>query len=343
MKIEKVHLRGVALGTLGAAVMFSVLGSALRQQNEALLGEMQTVHRLSHDQLAQVRSIFSASGLLGQGNPEITTHPATPSECREKLSSAGVSHQNPRFEAICGGPFMAPLYDPSQETPEDAKACIDQFEFPGIPCAFPVVWVRACEAAQLCEALGKRLCDAHEWEGACAGALTRPDYRFDLADGPDASASVGRMRQAHNRAHEANKAWSYGGEPRKGICGAASFKDAACTGGSWAKCGSNTYPAGFFPDCRSALWVYDLHGNAAEHMNLPLDENQMASRGSRTLGHTEMKGSWFIFDRYRAHEDWCRWRAPYWHGSRVMDENSHRNYHLGFRCCKTVSGAEATE
>ena len=233
---------------------------------------------------------------------------------------------------------MAPLYDPSRETPEEARACIDQFEFPDIPCAFPVVWVRAREAAQLCEAIGKRLCDAHEWEGACAGALTAPDYRFDLAKGPDASASVGRMRQAHNRAHEADKAWSYGKEFRRGICGAASFKNAACTGGSWTECGSNTYPAGFFPDCRSALQVYDLHGNAAEHMNLPLDESQMASRGSQTLGHTEMKGSWFIFDTYRAHEDWCRWRAPYWHGSRVMDANSHRNYHLGFRCCRTVSG-----
>jgi hypothetical protein len=49
-----------------------------------------------------------------------------------------------------------------------------------------------------------------------------------------------------------------------------------------------------------------------------------------------MKGSWFIWDSYRAHEDWCRWRAPYWHGGRVMDSNSHKNYHLGFRCCSDV-------
>ncbi len=32
-----------------------------------------------------------------------------------------------------------------------------------------------------------------------------PDYRFDLAKGPDASVSVGRMRQAHNRTHEPDK------------------------------------------------------------------------------------------------------------------------------------------
>ena len=78
-----------------------------------------------------------------------------------------------------------------------------------------------------------------------------------------------------------------------------------------------------------------VHGNAAEHPNLPLDESQLASQGSRQLGYTEMKGSWFIWDRFRAHEDWCRWRAPFWHGSRVLDASSHHNYHLGFRCCKT--------
>ena len=72
-------------------------------------------------------------------------------------------------------------------------------------------------------------------------------------------------------------------------------------------------------------------------MNLPLNEGQMASRGSKELGYTEMKGSWFIFDTYYAHQDWCRWRAPFWHGSRVMDPSSHHNYHLGFRCCKTLA------
>ena len=91
-----------------------------------------------------------------------------------------------------------------------------------------------------------------------------------------------------------------------------------------------------FPGCESPLKVYDLNGNAAEHMNLPIKPEQMSSRGSRELGYTEMKGSWFVFDAYRAHEDWCRWRAPFWHGTRVMDEHSHANYHLGFRCCKSL-------
>ena len=38
--------------------------------------------------------------------------------------------------------------------------------------------------------------------------------------------------------------------------------------------------AGDFPDCHSPLIVYDLNGNAAEHMNLPLNESQMSSLGS---------------------------------------------------------------
>ena len=145
------------------------------------------------------------------------------------------------------------------------------------------------------------------------------------------------MRIAHNQAYSASKSWSYGPEYKKGVCATSSTKTAGCNGGSWTGCGSNTFPAGDFPGCHSSLQVYDLNGNAAEHMNLPLNESQMSSRGSLQLGYTEMKGSWFIFDTYRAHEDWCRWRAPFWHGTRVMDEHSHANYHLGFRCCKTLN------
>ena len=120
------------------------------------------------------------------------------------------------------------------------------------------------------------------------------------------------------------------------MCGTGSSKTPGCNGGSGSGCGSNTYPAGSFPNCRSPLGVYDLNGNAAEHMNLPLAPDQMASAGSHTFGVTEMKGSWFIFDTYRAHPDWCRWRAPFWHGSRLLDPASHENYHLGFRCCKDL-------
>ena len=333
MRVARLVIGGVmaTAGSVGLAQYQS-----LQAQNQALFQQLQHVRGLSDSQMSAVRGIFATSGYISQGNPAITKHPVTPDACQAKLDRMGVHYENPRFEAICKGKYLAPLYDPATERPEDAKACIDQFEFPDIPCAYPVVWVKAREAAELCSAVGERLCDAHEWEGACDGRLEPPDYRFDLAQGVPSADGIRRMRQAHNQADASRKRWSYGPTYQKGICATSSQKSPDCPGGSWTKCGSNTFPAGDFPACHSPLDVYDLNGNAAEHMNLPLNESQMSSRGSRELGYTEMKGSWFIFDTYRAHDDWCRWRAPFWHGTRVMDEHSHANYHLGFRCCKSL-------
>jgi hypothetical protein len=337
-------MRPPGIRTSTALVLFCLIvafpsfaiSESLSEQHEVLFEQLQRVHGLSDGQMKTIRSIFSKSGYIGQGNPVITRHPVTPQACQEKLDRSSIRYDNLEFEKICGAKYMAPLYNPATESAEDAKACIDQFEFPDIPCTYPVIWVRAREAAEICTAMGKRLCDAHEWEGACEGSLTPPDYRFDLARGVSPGGAIHRMQQAHNQVHSSGKSWSYGPSYRHGTCAACSEKSPQCAGGSWAQCGSNTFPAGSFPECHSTLQVYDLNGNAAEHMNLPLNEEQMASRGSTTLGYTEMKGSWFIFDKYRAHEDWCRWRAPFWHGSRVMDANSHNNYHLGFRCCKSL-------
>ena len=328
-------LFSLILSALGM-VATAATAETLQEQNERLFRQLHDARGVTEEQLQEIRAIFARSGFIGQGNPAIAQHPETPEQCVAKMEQQRLRYDNPEFERICGAKYMAPLYDPSVGGPQSAKACIDQFEYPDIPCAYPVVWVRAREAAEICEAEGKRLCDAHEWEGACAGRLEAPDYRFDLAQGVSPEEAIRRMRAAHNRAHEGDKSWSYGPSYERGICATGSHKSPGCNGGSWSQCGSNTYPAGDFPACHSRLDVYDLNGNAAEHMNLPLNEQQMASRGSKELGYTEMKGSWFVFDTYRAHEDWCRWRAPFWHGTRVMDPRSHANYHLGFRCCKSL-------
>ena len=336
--MKALRVRLAALGALVAVAASAPAVPTLQESNERLLHALQQIHALSTAQMEAIRAIFARSGVVGQGNPAIAQHPLTPEQCRAGLVQRAIRYEDAEFERICGGRYMAPLYDPRSQRPQDAKACIDQFEFPDIPCEYPVVWVKAREAAQICAAMGKRLCDAHEWEGACAGRLEPPDYRFDLARGVAPNVAVERMRSTHNKARQADKGWSYGPAYQAGICATGSHKSPGCAGGGWNICGSNTYPTGSFPDCRSPLGVYDLHGNAAEHMNLPLAGDQMASRGSAELGVTEMKGSWFIFDSYRAHEDWCRWRAPYWHGSRVLDAHSHANYHLGFRCCRTLAG-----
>jgi formylglycine-generating enzyme required for sulfatase activity len=204
---------------------------------------------------------------------------------------------------------------------DERGVCIDQLEFPNLPCEYPVVYVRAREAADLCRAVGKRICDAHEWEGACAGSV-----------GPAQEEYVwGRPRRETNAHHNVTrqKVWSYGPVEDRARCAMGSWKTPGCPGGGWDQCGSNTYPAGAFPECRSPFGVFDMHGNVAEHMNLPTSD---AERGGG--GYTEMKGSWFVFARVHAHEDDCRWRAPRWHETRVMSKASHYNYHLGFRCCK---------
>lgn len=352
--VRRIHVRFILLllpltGLVGeeatgqsAQAPATIAPGSMAAQRAALIERLVSEHNLSPAQESAVRAIFARSPWMGQGNPAITQHPMTPQQCTERVGTRFTAAEDSLARAVCGGPHMAPLYDPvAGQTAKDAETCIDRYEFPDIPCDYPVTWVRASEAAQLCSAMGKRLCDAHEWEGACEGRLTAPDYRFDLAAGQTPAAAVAAMRKAHNLKYGADKRWSYGDEYRKGVCGAASTKSAQCTGGDWALCGSNTYPAGAFPECRSALGVYDINGNAAEHMNLPLAPGQMSSAADTPMGVTEMKGSWFIFDKIYAHEDWCRWRAPYWHGGRVMDARSHHNYHLGFRCCSTVKPAGA--
>ncbi len=307
----------------------------LEAQRKEFLGILEKNYSLDKSKIAEIDKIIHGSPVMGQGNPAVTKHPVAKTECEKRLPAD--RYQHPEFKKICGAAHMAPLYNPAKEKITDAKACIDQFEFPNVPCEYPLVWTRADEAAALCDAVGKRLCDAHEWEGACNGELLDPDYEFAMAKGKSLNNGVETMRASHNRKYAASKRWAYGNaEYTKGVCAANSTKDSKCNGGDWKNCGSNTYPAGMFPRCKSPLGVYDQHGNAAEHMNLPLDASQMASKGSKALGVTEMKGSWFIFDKFQAHQDWCRWRAPFWHGTKLRDVKSHHNYHLGFRCCKSL-------
>ncbi len=319
------------LGAVAALVLALPAGAqTLQENNERMFREMQAARGLSNAEMQRIRAIFAGSSYIGQGNPAVTRHPMTPEQLAARLGAdPKVYYRNAAFERICGEPYMAPLYDPATETAADAKVCADMFEYPNVPGMYPVTWVRAREAAELCWAEGKRMGDAHEWEGASHGALTPPDYFFGM--------SVQAARAAHNAKYQSSARYSIGPQWRSGVCATGSFKSGSCNGGSFTGCGSNTYPAGSFPACKSPLGVYDLDGNAAEHMNLPLAPDQMSSRGSRKLGVTEMKGSWFIWDTVRAHTHWSRWRAPYWHGSRVMAGGSHHNYHLGFRCFKDVN------
>ncbi len=299
------------------------LPKTLAEQRLALFHTMEAELDLSAAQLAAVEQVFAGSRILGQGNPAVSRYGMKRSECRRARAEAGLGDAS-EVHPPCARKNMVPLYDPGAgETAADARVCIDQFEFPDVACEYPVVHVTAREAAELCAAEGKRICDAHEWEGACAGALHAPEveYAFGL---PRPLATF-----RHNRDRE--KVWAYGPSKDHTRCATGTPKTPGCPGGGWSQCGSNTYPAGSFPGCVSAFGVYDQHGNAAEHMNLPLAPEELGRHGGS--GATEMKGSWFVFQREEAHEDDCRWRAKDWHPSRLMAVESHSNYHLGFRCC----------
>jgi sulfatase modifying factor 1 len=296
----------------------------LDEQRRALFLALRSKLDYSPAEAAAIEAIVEASRFIGQGNPAVSHHVMTPAECRAIRREIAAPPTYPP----CDRKNMVPLYDPGAgETAVDARVCIDQFEFPDIACEYPVVYPTSREAALLCVAAGKRICDAHEWEGACAGALHPPEEEYEFGK-PRPYATW-----LHNKHREIR--WAYGPKKDHALCATGAVKSPKCAGGGFSSCGTHTWPAGAFPACVSPFGVYDQHGNAAEHMNLPLAPAELASRGG--TGATEMKGSWFIFAREEAHEDDCRWRAKDWHPSALMDEDSHRNYHLGFRCCKDVA------
>lgn len=317
----------------------NVRSLSVREQQESLLASLSEQGHAAAAALEQLRVIFAASEWLSYGNPKVSRPPMTREECRARRRNARVVAGEPS----CGAPNMVPIYDARSQTAANARTCIDQYEFPNLECEYPVVWVRSSEAAQICAALGKRLCDAHEWEGACAGSVLGVDEEYPWATMPKSVQRSDRRQRRlwleyeHNRTREVR--WAYGATRDHPRCATGAGKDERCTVVDFGTCGSNTYPAGAFPQCVSPFGVYDQHGNAAEHMNLALQPDELASRGG--LGWTEMKGSWFVFQAKETHPDDCRWRAKSWHTTKIADKNSHRNYHLGFRCCKDVAGGPA--
>lgn len=299
------------------------LPETIEEQREILFKNMKAQLDLSDEALEKTRAAFARAKWTGQGNPKITQHPMTRAEC----SKVRQEHAFKPGDERCGAVNMVAVFDPGAgETRESAKLCVDQYEYPNIACDYPVTWVKSDQAQLLCQAQGKRLCDAHEWEGACAGALHTPEREYTFGET--------RLLQEHLHNKDRELVWAYGKQKNHALCATGSAKSPKCYTPTWEQCGSNTYPAGAFPECVSAFGVYDQHGNAAEHMNLPLVAEELGSRGG--TGDNEMKGSWFIFQRTDAHPDDCRWRALAWHRGRLMAKDAHYNYHLGFRCCKDL-------
>ena len=296
----------------------------LREQREHLYQVLASRLNVEPKAIDRIAGILDESPYAGTGNPSPTVHPMTQRECEVRRARSRLESDD---AAVCGAPNMVAVFEPNSSDVLHASVCIDQYEFPNIPCEYPLVWVRSSEASAVCRILGKRLCDAHEWEGACAGRLlpAQMEYAF----------SVNRRDSAELHNQRRMKTWLGSLTPLLDVCATNSFKTPDCGDVTWEQCGSNTYPSGAFPECVSPFGAYDLLGNVAEHMNLPLAPEQMTGQGG--VGQTEMKGSWFAHDGLMPYPDDCRWRAPAWHETAIDAPTSHRNYQLGFRCCKDVN------
>ncbi len=280
-------------------------------------------------------------------------HPASRQSCINKVLKTGVIRANSQFEKICGAKWMSPIPAGPGQSIASAKVCIDQFEFPDLPCEYPIVWAPASFARQACLAMGKRVCNSHEWEGGCAGHMDDSNpYLFNLE-------SLQERRAVYNSQRE--KVWAFDWSPeRKGhvsseFCAifnphdpeldprlqgrtgqyyTAIGKSPACqqTNSDYNNCGSHTWPAGMKAACASANQVYDMHGNVAEVVNFPQTPGGLADSSGHT-DHTERKGSFFVIRS--GYPDDCRVRQPYEHFNDFATDK-HSFYQEGFRCCKDV-------
>ncbi|CAN5580733.1 hypothetical protein BH09MYX1_BH09MYX1_40090 [soil metagenome] len=254
---------------------------------------------------------------MNQGNKAIAKHLIGREACLRGL--AGTVIQTDDQRARCGSPNMVPIY--KNGDPNSAAYCIDVFEFPNRPCELPIVWAAPTHARTMCALEGKRLCTQNEWQLACRGDPSGgTDRRYAYGDELDLTVCNTNKRRAAPVA-----------------CSPVSAKLA------WETCSTETEPAGSYPRCRSRFGVYDQHGNVAEIMTRIDKDGAVVS---------QLKGSaWFYTEVARKHDepqkvggietypDHCNF-DPRWHVEPIASA-WHVNYHLGFRCCKSVTPAKS--
>lgn len=302
------------------------------------------------------RNIGTEDPAVLQG-PNNSWHMASREQCQKKVIATGLIARNPAFEKICKSPWMSPVLPAPGSPITEAKTCIDQFEFPNIPCEYPIVWSTSAQAKKICQAMGKRVCNSHEWEGACAAGVEKDPYLFHLGDRQS-------KRREHNKSRELKWAFQWQTalatvSDTRGICGVYTPQDSeiaspmkenldhyysrigksrSCngSGSDYKNCGTHSWPSGFKYDCRSAQDVFDLHGNLAEVVSFPLSKEEIA-QGENAAGMTERKGSFFVYrgDYANLYPDDCRVRQPYEHFEKYAS-GTMAYYQEGFRCCKDV-------
>lgn len=261
---------------------------------------------------AFLRAMFNPDGPshANQGNKAIAQHTISREKCIEGLKDVVI--QTPEQRAKCGVENMVPVWIKGKE----ASFCIDVFEFPNKPCELPMVWTQPPLAKKVCEMQGKRLCSDIEWNMACRGDPEGgEDWRYAYGNKLDIEVCHTNLRHRT----------------------ACVVQDAKTT---WKTCTTDTEPSGAFPKCRSRFGVFDQHGNVAEVMT--------RREGDKVF--TQLKGSaWFYVELAKepnepvpatttnktgAYPDHCNF-DPRWHVE-PLESAMHVNYHLGFRCCKSI-------
>jgi sulfatase-modifying factor enzyme 1 len=279
--------------------------------------EAQRLRALMGDAGSLALPIGGGAWQIGQGNRSISQHSIGRRACVEQLHDLVL--QTPEQLARCGEANMVPVWEKGRSR-EAAQFCIDLFEFPNKACELPFVFVAPFQAKRICEAQGKRLCAQEEWNLACRG---------DPAGGPD-------------------RLYAYGNELDLTVCNTNKSRlgqsppcDISTNEKLWATCGTNTEPSGALPGCRSRFGVFDQHGNVAEIMT----RLEPAGGGVNAQLKSQLKGSAFFYVEvaekptdpggyWTKYPDQCNF-DPRWHVEN-LETAAHMNYHLGFRCCKSV-------
>jgi formylglycine-generating enzyme required for sulfatase activity len=120
--------------------------------------------------------------------------------------------------------------------------CMDRYEYPNQPGAYPQVMVSWYEAQRACQAQGRRLCTQAEWTFACEGPEMRP---YPYGDGLHRDATACRMDHQTLRPDRARL-----GHPMTSADESARLYEAV--------------PSGSMPACVSWAGVHDMTGNADE-------------------------------------------------------------------------------
>jgi len=318
-----------------AAAAFDPMATHLTTREELIA--LLTLRPMTDKERAQIRPYMILDAIVGpgvptrmnQGNKALSLHTTSREACLAGLQ--GVTLQTPGDRAICGAPNMVPIWPKGTRvsTADGGVAdgvdggtakpayCIDIFEFPNRVCELPFVWVSPSAASTMCKLEGKRLCMQEEWSYACrADPEGGKDTRYAYGDKLD-------LEICHTH------------RPHRQRCVS---QDANTT---WNSCTTDTEPSGSFPKCRSRYGVFDQHGNVAEIMVRKDTDGTMVS---------QLKGSaWFYTElakepgepvpestlmKESAHPDHCNF-DPRWHVENI-EKALHVNYHLGFRCCKSL-------